>query len=143
VLGTRTGFMGGNTPHPTYREVCEKTTGHAETVEVVYDVRQLTTRRLLGEFFMLHDFTQDRRSRGGQYRSAIFFDPSQGRLEEQLTVAKNVISLLSQNGFTPLTELNQEGVFYPADSRHQQFCAARGMQPKRRLSARIKEILTF
>jgi peptide methionine sulfoxide reductase MsrA len=118
-------------------------TGHAETVEVVYDTRQLSTRRLLSEFFLLHDFTKHRRSEGGQYRSAIFFDPSVNQVERQERTARQLFILLSQNGFPPATELRRCDLFYPAANRHQQFCSARGMQPQKQDSAKIKEILTL
>lgn len=142
VLGTRTGFMGGTLPNPTYHQVCQKMTGHAETVEVVYDTRRLSTRDLLREFFLLHDFTRDRRSGGGQYRSAIFTDPSGDWSGEQEGTARNLMALLQESGLSPSTELHTGGIFYAADCRHQQYCSARGIVPKRLDSARIKEILT-
>jgi len=118
-------------------------TGHAETVEVIYDTRLMTTRRLLSEFFLLHDFTKDRRSGGGQYRSAVFFDLSPGRSEEQGRVAREIMLKLKRNGFSPTTELHPNEPFYAADSRHQQFCSARGIEPKKRNSDKVREILTF
>lgn len=135
--------MGGTVPYPTYQQVCEKSTGHAETVGVVYDTRQLSTRRLLSEFFLLHDFTKDRRSEGGQYRSAIFIDPTVSQLLEQEATARELLSLFGQNGLSPATELQRCDRFYPAGSRHQQFCSARGMQPQKRDSVIIREILTL
>lgn len=135
--------MGGTIPHPTYQQVCEKKTGHAETVEVVYDTRKLATRELVREFFLLHDFTEDRRSEGGQYRSAVFFDLSPGQAKEQERVAREMMFKLKQNGFPPVTELHPHEPFYAADSRHQQFCSARGIAPKKRDSDQIREILTF
>lgn len=135
--------MGGTVPHPTYQQVCEKITGHAETVEVVYDTRRLPTKELIKEFFLLHDFTENRRSGDGQYRSAVFIGSSVSQADEQERTVVEMIALLSQNGFPPTTELRREENFYVADSRHQQYCSVRGIHPKKRDSERIREILTF
>jgi methionine-S-sulfoxide reductase len=142
VIATRTGFMGGSLPHPTYEQVCEKTTGHAETVEVVYDCRQLPTRALLTDFFTLHDFEQDRRENGGQYRSVIFLDPESKTWPIQEKSALKIVDQLRQNGYAPATVISRETAFYPAGNRHQQYCSARGIVPKKRESAKIREILT-
>lgn len=144
VVSTRTGFAGGHLPAPTYQQVCTKTTGHAEVVEVVYNPVLLSTTALLTEFFTLHDATIDRSGPdgSGQYRSAIFYRIDNSGAEELLTTAQSVIQRLLTADIKVSTQIAPITAFYPADSRHQQYCSARGMSPKKRDSARIREILT-
>lgn len=143
MISTRTGFAGGKVPNPTYQEVCAGHTGHAEVVEVTYDLRKLSTRDLLAEFFTLHEFVKDRRSGSGQYRSVIFLHPEGFYALEQEKAALQIMATLRANGYPPSTELRWETNFYPADSRHQQYCSSRGILPKKRQSERIREILTL
>ncbi len=143
MLNTRVGFAGGHLPHPTYRQVCTKTTGHAETVEVAYDTRTLSTSALLTEFFTLHDATRNRQDRGGQYRSAIFVLGGASATLEQRRIAEASIEKLRQGGYAVHTQLAEISAFYPAESRHQQYCTARGMQPEKREEEEIRKILTF
>lgn len=143
MVRTQTGFAGGDVANPTYQQVCTKTTGHAETVAVTYDPSLLTARALLTEFFTLHDATRDRRTGygKGQYRSAIFYTASMGPAE--LTSVRAVLEDLHREGLTISTEFREITAFYPAASRHQQYCSAKGITPKKRDSARIREILTL
>ncbi|MBC6995849.1 peptide-methionine (S)-S-oxide reductase MsrA [Neolewinella lacunae] len=143
VVNTRVGFAGGHLPHPTYRQVCTKTTGHAETVEVTYDIRTLSTADLLTEFFALHDATRNRQDRGGQYRSAIFVLAGDSAGPEQLQTAEASVEKLRQKGYAVQTQIAEITAFYPAESRHQQYCSARGIAPERRDAEEIRKILTF
>lgn len=143
MITTRAGFAGGTVPNPTYQQVCLGGTGHAEVVEVAYDVRKLSTKDLLTEFFTLHNFTKDRRSGKGQYRSVIFLHPEGSSALQQERTALQLLAALRANGYPPSTELAWESDFYPADSRHQQYCNSRGIVPKKRQSEQIREILTL
>jgi methionine-S-sulfoxide reductase len=125
VLATAAGFSGGQRADPTYREVCGKQTGHAEVVAVWYDRRRLDPATLLQHFFANHDPGIDRRDNGGQYRSVIAYTTP-----EQQRAATAMVQRLRASGRTVYTEVVPAAAFYPAGSRHQQYCAARGLTPR-------------
>lgn len=132
VISTRVGYTGGHTEDPTYHTVCSKLTGHAEAVEVTYDPEQTDFATLAKFFFEIHDPTIDRRGKGGQYRSAIFYtDP------EQLKTAQTLIRELKENGIDTVTELTPATHFWPAEARHQKYCDTRGMSPTDRYTKRF------
>src|SRR5512139_4140071 len=92
VASVESGYMGGDTPNPTYEQVCGGATGHAEVVRVTFDPSVVSYRDLLGVFFAIHDpTTRDRQGNdvGSQYRSAIFFHSP-----EQERVAREVVARL-------------------------------------------------
>jgi len=132
VVSTRVGFTGGHTSSPTYKEVCTKTTGHAEAVELQFDPEHISYRQLLQTFFNRHNPEIDRRDRGGQYRSAIFFHNS-----SQHKQALEALGDLRRNGYQPVTEVKPAGSFWPADARHQKYCDSRNMQPEDRFVDRF------
>lgn len=125
VTGTQVGFMGGTLPNPTYKQVCTKTTGHAEVVAVNYDPAVLSTRNLLFHFFSIHDPRIDRRHKGGQYRSAIFFTT-----DEQEKAAQRLMNELADKGHPLSTVLQPATDFWPAEERHQQYCETKGLTPR-------------
>lgn len=142
-MSTRTGFAGGHLPYPSYQQVCTKETGHTETVEVTYDLRVLSTKALLTEFFVLHDSSIDRRENGGQYRSAIFLQRDGKHREQQEYVVKQAIVKLRENGVPSTTQISRIETFFPASPRHQQYCSVKGIAPKKRVSEEIRQILTL
>jgi methionine-S-sulfoxide reductase len=137
VHATEVGFAGGHQPEPTYTQVCHKTTGHAEVVSVTYDPAELPTRKLLTEFFTLHNFEIDRGKGSGQYRSAIF----SLREDEQLAVARQLIAQLRAAGFDPKTDVEAVANFYPAEERHQKYCSVREIDPARKDDNRVRALL--
>jgi peptide methionine sulfoxide reductase msrA/msrB len=91
VLAAHSGYMGGSKEAPTYKQVCTGTTGHAETVEVVFDPARVSYRKLLEFFFLNHDPTTLNRQGpdvGDQYRSAVFAADEAQRTEAQAYVAE-------------------------------------------------------
>ena len=122
VLETRVGYAGGKTDHPTYEDVSRGDTGHAETVEVVFDPSRISYEEILGYFFRMHDPTtlnQQHNDVGTQYRSAIFYHD-----EEQRRVAEKVKAEVERSGKwkRPLvTEIAAAGPFWEAEGYHQKY----------------------
>ncbi len=125
VVATRVGYTGGHVAYPTYKDVCSKTTGHAEAVEITYDPSQISFEDLAKVFFETHDPTIDRRDKGGQYRSAIFYQN-----EAQLEVAQQLMAQLEERGMNIVTTLESAGTFWQAEERHQQYCDTHQMTPR-------------
>jgi peptide-methionine (S)-S-oxide reductase len=76
VLDVKSGYAGGEIKNPTYKQVCEGETGHAEVIQIVYDSNKITFKQLLEVFFKTHDPTTLNRQgadEGTQYRSSIFY----------------------------------------------------------------------
>jgi peptide-methionine (S)-S-oxide reductase len=128
VMKTSVGYMGGARPDPSYEQVCTGVTGHAEIVEVSFDPSKLTYRRLLEEFWVMHDPTLLNRQGGDigtQYRSAIFTTSDSQLLQAQAT--RDVYqAALSRKGIGEIvTEIKSaQGVpYYLAEEYHQQYLA--------------------
>lgn len=121
------GFMGGHTENPTYREVCEQPTGHLEAVEVSYDPSIVSFETLTKLFFEIHDPTQVNGQGpdiGPQYASAIFVkDDSERQNAEQL------IEVLRQKGLDVATRILPASRFWKAEEYHQNYYAKTGKTP--------------
>ena len=114
------GYMGGHTLNPTYKDICRGDTGHAEVVQVRFDSAQISYRDLLEIFFALHDPTQKNRQGndvGTQYRSAIFYHSP----EQQTEAAAMIAELTAERAFAApiVTEVVAAQMFYPAEDYHQ------------------------
>jgi peptide-methionine (S)-S-oxide reductase len=120
VIDVVAGYMGGHVDDPTYRAVCEGTTGHAECVQVTFDPQRLGYGELLDWFFRSHDpTTKDRQGFdiGTQYRSAIFFHSP-----AQETAARQAIAAAQPNFAAPIvTEVTAASRFWPAEDYHQDY----------------------
>ena len=119
VLETTVGYMGGHTQHPTYKEVCTGTTGHAETTEVVFDPTQTSYEELVKLYFETHDFTQvggQGPDIGDQYRSVIFYTS-----DEQKQMAEKYIKILGDKGYKVATILEKAPEFWSAEDYHQEY----------------------
>ena len=124
VYSTAVGYMGGYTPNPTYQEVCTGQTGHAETVQVVFDPARVSYAELLKRCFEAHDPTQGMRQGndvGTQYRSAVFcVDEAQERTATEVRAAYDaVLRAAGRAGIT--TDIGRAGTFYYAEEYHQQY----------------------
>ncbi len=121
------GYAGGHVENPSYREVCNETTGHAEVVKIRFDPQQVTFRDILEVFFTIHDPTtlnQQGNDVGSQYRSAIYYHN-----EEQQLIAEEVIAALEAEnlwGGAFTTEVAPLDKFYRAEDYHQDYFAQNG-----------------
>jgi len=124
------GYSGGHTENPTYKEVCAETTGHAEVVQIKFDPDELSFADLLRVYFTVHDPTTLNRQGGDigtSYRSAIFYHS-----DEQKSAAADVIAEITKEGIynNPIvTEVAEFGKFYPAEDYHQEYFANNPNQP--------------
>jgi peptide-methionine (S)-S-oxide reductase len=124
------GYVGGYTSKPSYEEVCNGDTGHAEAVQITFDADQITFEELLEIFFVSHDPTTPNRQGndvGTQYRSAIFCQN-----EAQRRSAQTIIARLNAEKIFPapiVTEINDAATFYPAEDYHQYYYDKNPGQP--------------
>ena len=122
VISTTSGYTGGHTQNPTYREVSRGDTGHAEAVEIVYDPKQVSYQKLLEVLWRNIDpTTADKQfcDRGSQYRTAVFYhDQEQQQLAEESK--RGVESSKTFDG-PIVTEITSASKFYPAENYHQNF----------------------
>jgi len=126
VHTTAVGYAAGDTPNPTYEEVCGGRTGHTEAVQVVFDPRLTSFENLLRTFWTSHDPTQGMRQGndvGTQYRSGIYHHGERQR-EVAETSRRDYQARLDAAGFGAITtELRQAPEFYYAEEYHQQYLA--------------------
>lgn len=128
VKDTDVGYMGGTFKNPTYKDVCNGDTGHAEVVHITYDPAEVSYEKLLEIFWENHNPTTRNRQgpdTGRQYRSAIFY-----HTPEQQKIAKKSKAALEESGkwHTPIvTEITPAGAFYKAEEYHQQYLRKNGL----------------
>lgn len=124
------GYSGGHTENPTYREVCSETTGHAEVAQIKFDPEVISFKEILQVFFSVHDPTTLNRQGndiGSSYRSAIFYHD-----ENQKRIAEEVIREVTEEGVYDdpiVTEVTAFDKFYPAEDYHQEYFANNPNQP--------------
>ena len=130
VQSAVSGYAGGFVDNPSYRQVCDGNTGHAEVVQVMYDPAVISTRDVLEVFFTLHDPTTLNRQGndvGPQYRSAIYY-----HTPEQREIAESLIKELGQDRIWPnpiVTEVEPIKTFFPAEDYHQHYFRDNARQP--------------
>jgi peptide-methionine (S)-S-oxide reductase len=130
VVDVISGYSGGHTENPTYKEVCGETTGHAEVAQIKFDPSVLSYADLLRVFFTVHDPTQLNRQGndiGTSYRSAIFYHS-----EEQRRTAEQVITEITAEKLYDrpiVTEVKPFDKFWPAEDYHQEYFANNPTQP--------------
>lgn len=122
VASTVSGYAGGDTENPTYKQVCADTTGHAEVCELQYDPALVSLEKILDAFFETHDPTTLNRQgvdRGSQYRSTIMYTT-----EEQKIASESYLARLEGSGLhaSPVvTTVEPLETFYPAEEEHQDY----------------------
>ncbi|HEX8985095.1 MAG TPA: peptide-methionine (S)-S-oxide reductase MsrA [Bryobacteraceae bacterium] len=130
VLSAVSGYMGGHTENPSYRDVCSGATGHVEVVQVTFDTEATSYREILDVFFSIHDpTTRDRQGNdvGTQYRSVIYTHSGQQR-----DTAVETIRELQAAGAWPspiVTEVRPASTFYRAEDYHQGYFRGNSQQP--------------
>ena len=124
IIDVESGYANGHVPEPSYEQVCEGTTGHAEVLQVRFDPQQIALPRLLEIFFGTHDPTTPNRQGndvGTQYRSAIYTTTA-----EQLSVAQDFVHALNAQqvfGVPVVTEVQPLDNYWPAEAYHQDYFA--------------------
>lgn len=122
VKSVRSGYIGGLTQNPTYKEICNGDTGHAEAIEIVFDPNTISFGELLELFFATHDPTTlncQGNDIGTQYRSEIFYHN-----ENQKQLSLEYISILNHEntfGKPVVTQVSLAPIFYPAETYHSNY----------------------
>jgi peptide-methionine (S)-S-oxide reductase len=127
VKSVESGYTGGHTANPTYKQVCSGDTGHAEAIRITFDPAELSYDDLLDIFFAIHDPTQLNRQGndiGTQYRSAIFpLNDEQERKAREAIKRANVTHHESV-----VTTIEPSGEWWPAEDYHQDYWAGEGQR---------------
>lgn len=121
VTQVKSGYAGGHVVNPSYEQICQGDTEHAEVILIDFDDSQIQYQQLLDVFFATHDPTTLNRQGndiGTQYRSVIYFANA-----EQRQIAQAYIDELKQEGLAIVTELSPWPTFYPAEDYHQNYFA--------------------
>lgn len=130
VLSVDSGYSNGHVANPSYKDVCTGLTGHAEVVQIKFDLNIISVKDILNVFFAIHDPTTLNRQGadvGTQYRSGIYY-----HTPEQKEIAENLIKeLTAQNIFdNPIvTEVETIKDFYIAEDYHQEYYVNNKFQP--------------
>jgi len=120
VLAVESGYSGGHIPHPSYRAVCDGSTGHAEVVRVSFDPDVVSYRQVLEVFFTIHDPTTLNRQGndvGTQYRSIILYSGDAQRVAAE----KSKAEAARQFSSPIVTQIVPLKHFYPAEAYHQNY----------------------
>jgi len=130
VEKVESGYMGGQTLNPTYKDICTGETGHAEVCQITFNPEIISFKDLLEVFWQVHNPTTLNRQGadvGTQYRSVIFYHS-----EEQKQIAENLITELDKSGAWDdpiITEISAAEKFYIAENYHQNYFNQNKSQP--------------
>ncbi|MCX6057578.1 MAG: peptide-methionine (S)-S-oxide reductase MsrA [Chloroflexi bacterium] len=130
IESVESGYSNGHVMNPSYRDVCNGNTGHAEVIRIQFDPSAISFRELLNVFFAIHDPTTVNRQGGDvgvQYRSAIFYHSL-----EQKTIAEKTISELNAQKIwnsSIVTEVTAVNNYFAAEDYHQEYFARNQNQP--------------
>ena len=123
VMQVQSGYMGGDAPNPTYREVCSGTTGYAEVTQITFDPSVISYEELMEVLWTTHDPTTLNRQgadAGTQYRSAIFYHNESQKNQAEKSKAETAPKLWDK---TIVTQIVPADIFYPAEDYHQDYYA--------------------
>jgi len=122
VIKAISGYSGGHITNPTYQQVCQGDSGHAEVIQVEFDQDIISFQQLLVFFFQLHDPTQLNRQGndiGTQYRSVIYYHDDEQKVDAEKKIDElNNLKIWDEEIVTELTPVS---IFYPADDHHQNY----------------------
>lgn len=128
VLKTTVGYADGFTKNPTYDQICEGNTNHAEVLEIEFDSGKISLEKLLDIFFTMHDPTSLNRQgadEGTQYRSTILYSD-----EKHKSIIEGFIKKSQSEYDSPIvTQVKKLDVFYPAEKYHQKYYSQNKSQP--------------
>ncbi|HBY68069.1 MAG TPA: peptide-methionine (S)-S-oxide reductase [Flavobacteriaceae bacterium] len=127
VVATKVGYIGGQKENPTYKEVSNRRTKHAEAVKVIYDIRVTSYKKLCKYFFEIHDPTQKGRQGpeiGNHFRSEIFYVAI-----AQKEIAEKLKERLKNKGLHITTEITRANSFWPAEDYHQKWHTKKETKP--------------
>ena len=127
VSNVESGYIGGTTANPTYKQVCGGETGHAEAIRVTYDPAVISYAEILDVFLGTHDPTQLNRQGndiGTQYRSAIFPLDDAQRAEAAAAIAR----ANEERGGKVVTTIEGPATWYPAEDYHQEYWEGEGQR---------------
>jgi peptide-methionine (S)-S-oxide reductase len=130
VTKVESGYMGGTTINPSYRDVCSGLTGHAEVVQVTFDPDVVSYSDILNVFFAIHDPTTLNRQgndMGTQYRSAIFYHSPEQKQQGEAKIAELTAAQLFDRPI--VTDVTAAGPFFKAEDYHQGYFRAHPEQP--------------
>ena len=125
VKAVESGYIGGQVPNPTYRQVCGGDTGHAEAIRITFDPAVIAYEALLEIFFAVHDPTQLNRQGndvGTQYRSAIFPHTPAQRADAEAAITR----AQADHDRPIVTTIEPDAPWYPAEDYHQEYFAREG-----------------
>lgn len=127
VISVESGYIGGGKEDPSYEQVCQKTTGHAEAVRIVFDQTKTDYETVAKMFFEIHDPTQTDGQGpdiGEQYRSEIFYTTP-----KQKEIAEKLIKQLKDKGYNVVTKVTPATRFWTAEDYHQNYYERKGTVP--------------
>ena len=127
VSEVESGYIGGTTENPTYKEICTGNTGHAEAIRVTFDPATISLLEIYDVFLGTHDPTQLNRQGndiGTQYRSAIFVGEESERAEAEAAIAR----WNADNSGTAVTTIEGPATWYPAEDYHQEYWEGDGQR---------------
>lgn len=128
VIDTKAGYTGGTLKNPSYKDICNNKTGHAEAIEITFDPKKVSYSKLLDVFWSIHNPTTLNRQGldfGTQYRSAVFYH----NLKQKELALKSKEKLEKSKKYKNkiVTEIVKASKFYPAEEYHQRYLEKRGL----------------